>query len=283
MNLLRYLTVGISDKGVGYATAHITGNQFYNNQKGFELRQGNSSPSNPALFQIKCNDFVKAQQTPGFRTFGMFIANGATLNAQGGCPNPGLGIGLEAMANNEFLSDGYPIQYINNGTLSVFAPGYDWFNDFYGIANNNPTPLVYTAAGNENLGLSPTVKYTGVAALVCLDANLDPIPSNTQTCPTYFGVANKPVKLSTQLDKTFSIYPNPTSGLFNIKPMAGLQIQIIQVFNLLGEQILIQEFNSSSKDFIVDISSSVYPSGVYTIQVIDVSGEVETGSVFLVK
>jgi hypothetical protein len=267
-NTFQYVTTGISDKGVGYATSHITGNQFYNNEKGFELRQGNSTPSNPAKFQIKCNDFVKDQPTPGVRTYGIFIANGATLNAQGGCPNINLGTGLEAMANNEFLSDGYPLQYFNNGTLSVFAPEYDWFNDFYGIANINSTALSYTAAGNENLGLLPTVQFTGTTTLFC--GTQQPISSPTSTCPSFFGVANRGVKVKKDAVSLFSLYPNPGNGVFTIKVSGNQSVKEVEVLNTLGELVYFKSLDEEASVLQFDLTAYELPSGVYILKL---SGE----------
>jgi hypothetical protein len=280
-NVFQYITVGISDKGGDFASSSITGNQFYNNEKGFELRHGNSTPSNPALFQIKCNDFVKDQNTAGTQTYGIYLSHGAVLNAQGSCPNPFLPPTTSTMSNNEFLSDGYPLQYLNNGTLSVFAPGYDFVNDFYAIANVNSTPLVYKAASNENLGLSPTMQYSGVNVSICLDGNFDPLPSNTQTCPTFSGVANKSIKLKSKEIQKLSIFPNPSNGSFTIICTECTQIESVEVTNLLGEIVAIFLGKSENKELDIELSSTDLSNGLYNLRIIDESGLVMRSSIML--
>jgi hypothetical protein len=266
-NVFQFITVGISDKGGDFASSSITGNQFYNNEKGFELRHGNSTPSNPALFQIKCNDFVKDQNTAGTQTYGIYLSHGARLNPQGSCPNNPLF--LSSMSNNEFLSDGYPLQYINNGTQSVFAAGYDWFNDFYGIANVNSTALAYRAAANENLGPGSSVQNTGVNVIICPDpVTSSPAFSVTATCPTFFGAANRSIPASSILPSEVSVFPNPNQGMFNLRCISCGVIEAIGIYNTLGEEIAKFSYGDKKTEQIIDLNSTDIQSGVYSIKII---------------
>lgn len=168
------------------------------------------------------------------------------------------------MANNEFLSDGYPLQYLNNGTLSVFAPGYDWFNDFYGIANINSTSISYTAAGNENLGPITTVQKTGVTVILCGAPQF--ISSPTQTCPSFFGVADRSVKLKQDAVNRFSLYPNPGSGAFTIKSSGKQTVKEVEVLNMLGESVYLKSLDSEASEFQFDLTTYELPNGVYILK-----------------
>lgn len=107
--------------------------------------------------------------------------------------------------------------------------------------------------------------------------------SNTQTCPTSYGVANRPVRLNQKSESSLSLYPNPTSGIFKVSRADHIHIKTIIVTNALGELVLTQEFSVPRKDYTIDLSSANLPSGMYSIRIIDEKGSVETSSVMLIR
>ena len=185
------------------------------------------------------------------------------------------------MSNNEFLSDGYPLQYLNNGTLSVFAPGYDWFNDFYGIANINSTPLVYRAASNENLGPGTIVLNIGVSVIVCQDPlTNNPALTTTPTCPTFFGAANRSSSIKKEFSSDVSLFPNPNQGRFTLRCMSCGEIKTVEIYNTLGEQLASFTYADKNGEQIIDLGSYDLPNGVYSIKVIE-SDHIERSSFVL--
>jgi hypothetical protein len=176
---------------------------------------------------------------------------------------------MRIIVSDFFLSDGYPLQYINNGTVSIFAAGYDWFNDFYGIANFNTSPLVYRAASNENLGPGTIVQSTGVSVIVCQDPlTSNPALTTTPTCPTFFGAANRSISISKELRSNFSLFPNPNHGSFNLRCISCGSIHSVEIYNTLGEQVANLVFSETKADQVIDLSSYDLPNGVYSIKVI---------------
>lgn len=190
---------------------------------------------------------------------------------------------MKIIVSDFFLSDGYPIQYINSGTQSVFAAGYDFFNDFYGIANINSTPLVYRAAANENLGPGLAVQNSGVTVIVCPDPiTNNPIYSNTSTCPNFYGVANRSVPVKKELRSDVSLFPNPNDGTFTLRCVSCGVIKVVEIYNILGEQVASLTHTDSKVEQVIDLNSSDLPNGVYNIKIIG-SDNVSERTSFVLK
>lgn len=71
----------------------------------------------------------------------------------------------------------------------------------------------------------------------------------------------------------FKIYPNPSDGIFTItsnslQPMSGLQK--IEIFNVLGEQVLTEPLCSAQVDNSINLSAQ--PDGVYLYRIITENG-----------
>ena len=59
------------------------------------------------------------------------------------------------------------------------------------------------------------------------------------------------------------IFPNPTSGLFNIN-ITGIETKFqVEIFNMVGSSILKREYSEKT----VSINISNYPAGVYLLKV----------------
>jgi PKD repeat protein len=103
-----------------------------------------------------------------------------------------------------------------------------------------------------------TMNITGLPCDTCsltvTDANGCSFSSTyTVDCPV--GIADIFSKSS------FNIYPNPSSGIFNIEINSN-QNTIVEVYNLLGEEIISNSFTNSS---VIDLSGK--SSGIYIIKV----------------
>jgi hypothetical protein len=68
-------------------------------------------------------------------------------------------------------------------------------------------------------------------------------------------------------DKSLDIFPNPSNGSFSIKHLFNKNSpQVIQVFNVLGEQI----YSTTAKDKTInDIDISYSPKGIYFVKLLD--------------
>ncbi len=71
-----------------------------------------------------------------------------------------------------------------------------------------------------------------------------------------------------QFENNVFVYPNPSSGNFSIQSLA-INIESIEVYNALGEKILVQTINNKITDFNIDID------GIYFIK-INVAGKIIT-------
>ena len=80
----------------------------------------------------------------------------------------------------------------------------------------------------------------------------------------------------TSYNAAFSVYPNPTSGPFNLKmnKFEDLKIKNIEIFNVYGAKIFSnKEINfqiNPSSNFQIDLSE--VPAGVYFLKIIDRDG-----------
>ena len=71
---------------------------------------------------------------------------------------------------------------------------------------------------------------------------------------------------------SINVYPNPSNGIFNVGVSSkGQGISEIQVYNMLGEQVLTKTLRSAQGDNAVDLSNQ--PNGIYLYRVISESGE----------
>jgi uncharacterized repeat protein (TIGR01451 family) len=101
-----------------------------------------------------------------------------------------------------------------------------------------------------NLPIGSQIKNT---AYIYFDYNA-PIVTNTTENNFEFPVRVK----QTDIEPAFAVYPNPGNGLFLIKDKRN--IQTVEVFNLLGEQVLRQTHAGQ-------INLTMFPAGIYTARI----------------
>ena len=143
------------------------------------------------------------------------------------------------------------------------------------ITGNSTQSIPSTGTVGDIVVLPSNVVWylTEADALSSSNAILNSFPITTSS--TYYAVANNGTCASTpflvnvnllsnqDFDTTnFSFYPNPTNVIVNIK--YSKEISHITVTNLLGQQLVDKEFNSSE----VQIDLSSFPTSAYFIKVI---------------
>lgn len=67
-----------------------------------------------------------------------------------------------------------------------------------------------------------------------------------------------------QTTAKFSVYPNPTSGLFSIKTEANNPGSEYRIFNLLGKQVIRGQLNSNT----TQVDMNQFSPGVYFVEVV---------------
>jgi hypothetical protein len=140
-----------------------------------------------------------------------------------------------------------------DGTISVIASG-------------GPGQLNYTLYPGEitNQSGTFTVGLGNYMITVSDELGCDTILSNiAYVGPFYDAVSQNPILY--KLD----IYPNPSSGLFNItyvNPVASKMVT--EVYDILGTKIFIKEFTHKSGDsFNEKIDLEAKPKGIYFIRI----------------
>jgi len=124
------------------------------------------------------------------------------------------------------------------------------------VKTNTNQELVSCEIADEELTLSFTPNQLGESEIT-LEGLF-----NGQKITTLFTVTVSP-STGTVLPDTssFSVYPNPSNGVFRINSKSTTEIYGIQIFNINGGFV----YHAKSSSEIIDISN--YPSGVYFIKI----------------
>ncbi len=69
-----------------------------------------------------------------------------------------------------------------------------------------------------------------------------------------------------------TVYPNPTAGIFTVSVLNIKDKYDIEIYNEIGEKVLIQILHSTQDDNLIDLSNQ--PNGVYFYRVITNEGGV---------
>ncbi|NJM79053.1 MAG: T9SS type A sorting domain-containing protein [Flavobacterium sp.] len=112
----------------------------------------------------------------------------------------------------------------------------------------NPTVILATNSSNTNFAPCSGWSFT--------DTNANSMFSSTDCAALSIN--------NFEFEKNISVYPNPSSGIFNINTDKEIEIR---VFDVLGKEIIIKNINSKT----IDISN--YPKGVYYLEASFKSGE----------
>ncbi|EAQ40562.3 T9SS type A sorting domain-containing protein [Polaribacter sp. MED152] len=134
---------------------------------------------------------------------------------------------------------------------------YQWYKNFSSITNETNKTLVITNANQQDAGSY----YCKVSNTVITNLDID-----TETITLNFDAA-----LSTEdnsLINEISLYPNPVSGILQIKISNDISIEEVEVFNTIGKKVRVFH---KPKDIINLTSLS---KGIYIINMITEKGKV---------
>ena len=102
----------------------------------------------------------------------------------------------------------------------------------------------------------------GFKIYVCID---DMVNCTIPNYPLRWGQTTMTSIAGDDDDSFVSLYPNPTTGVVNIK---GERLRQVEIFNSLGQRIALVQ--SSDEEFSVDMRGM--PSGLYYAIITDVAG-----------
>jgi len=86
-------------------------------------------------------------------------------------------------------------------------------------------------------------------------------------------VWNRRLNVETPGQNTFTVYPNPNTGSFNVKSEEA--IESIEVIDLTGKVLLTENMNGNQTNN-VEIKTDFIPTGLYLVRVRSTSGQVST-------
>ena len=173
--------------------------------------------------------------------------------------NQGLGNAVNLIWDNyEGLSFGTYYLY-RDTSLATFTKIDSFPNNIFTYTDANPPVghnLYYRVGIVDPTGCNPTIKAT----------NYDASKSNTgNRMDAGTGIESLAQELNSVV-----IYPNPSTGIFNLSLTLVSDKQNIQVrlFNALGELLSVNQYEAQSGSFKKQVNVSGYPAGVYFVQIV---------------
>jgi hypothetical protein len=92
------------------------------------------------------------------------------------------------------------------------------------------------------------------------------------TFPIVVSVKEKTIVSAAATKNEFTIYPNPTSGLFRIKANTNEAVQSVMVYNSVGELVWQQAKVSTANEVEIDLQAQ--PTGIYFVRIATENGYV---------
>ncbi len=133
-------------------------------------------------------------------------------------------------------------------------------NAIVGLGSDNPSHTV-----NETLTI-PVNTSNGAYYILCVadaDAGLNESDENNNMACAPITIENVTSAIDDGFSKQLVLYPNPTSGVINIKAESSVIIRKVLIYDLNGRQLKVVEGNHLNR---VDMSE--LSSGVYVLKVI---------------
>lgn len=149
---------------------------------------------------------------------------------------------------------------VNNGLKYVSAFGIDGTNIFVGYANSSGGVFLST-----DTGATWSAVNTGIEAITSNIASLSVIGTNVFVGFGNFGIWKRPLSEMTGIEEVgsggeqvaVSVYPNPASNKLNFKIENG-KTAIIELYDIMGKQLLQQNITSSALINLSNLSSGIY-------------------------
>lgn len=179
-----------------------------------------------------------------------------------------LGVGIDAQSMEYTNAD--VIIYTNSGLKDYYLDGD---NATPSLDTNNWTLLSNDIIGGERTILASRPSTTGESTDYNFTSFVGSIPiiwakgSNLNLgYHSGRGTAILPFVLSTSdvIQKSFEIYPNPTINELNFEFPQNIQSANVQVYNVLGKQIL----QKTLKKTYPKLNTSSWASGMYVVQIL---------------
>jgi hypothetical protein len=209
--------------------------------------------------------YITGMFTDSAKQHGDFVSwNGTSLNwnistAYFNPTNSFLGVDFNSLfVYNGFIIGGNTSIFFYNDTLwQQVGNGINVCNWHLCICNidNTPNPVVFTIAGYNNrlyIGGQFSTMYSNLANGFAMFSG-------------FVGINE------VKDEKTITVYPNPSNGLFQLKITnyeLGMK-NMVEVYNMLGEKELSQ-YPILTTQYSIDLSSQ--PSGVYLYRIINIDG-----------
>ena len=232
------------------------------------VENGSYSFSIAAVPNTSTSNFSTSVQSYGFT---IIVPDGVTITI-----TSSFGNGASAsFFNGEDVSqptiDGYLIGEVLNSPLPLPAPSNGTVTPLFTFqVNDSPTNgSMYILANDSALANTVTSLKSYMQADMVDDAIVsytNVVDSNASglSGTTLFDFATLSVDKEELLG--FSMYPNPTSDVLNLKTPAGDKINKLEVFDLLGRQVFVK--NNSN-----NINVNSIPNGVYLLIIYSENGQ----------
>ena len=175
------------------------------------------------------------------------------------------------------LNEDFPLLTL----VSMIAPSPDWFiavnslnlrnasND--GWLNTFTIDVFAYDAGTDdgsNYG-SPNSANTPVPVSM-----INGFPINGNKMGTLTLTLKSVLSINTSdFNNTIKIYPNPSNGVITIKKNSAIELNSISIYDILGNQVQIKQFNASSNQSL-DLTNLT--KGIYLARIESVNGQVKT-------
>ncbi len=142
-----------------------------------------------------------------------------------------------------------------------------WYWGDGNTSNTLYTSHTYSAAGMYSICLSVTVSC-GSTATFCQGYNI--FRSQQDMSMVYLNVVdpNAPtaIKNNSSENISYSVYPNPNNGSFNLKGLANGPVNI-SVYNVVGKLVYQAETSSANGSLVKDVEMDGITNGVYFIKI----------------